>query len=210
MSELYASFDAGTIEELWDTQDELEHSLTENGTIQRYIDEELGNNLLYGHRTIAIIDLMDDIHDVAFRLAAEILRRNNGPAYDEFLPFLAELKTFSRNRKVDIFDYDRRFTDQFSYDFMDLIANEFKTMPKKLATSIELSFQATDDQKSYLRHQLFMQGNHLAGKTKLLGRMPVSKLHRPAVLAGDSNLAGDSRDRLNAIGSTRISSGEFT
>jgi len=208
--DLYSSFEAGTKAELFDSQDELEERLRLKAEVQRYINEEVGNNLLYGHRTIAIMELMDDIHEVAFRLGGGLLRKVNKQAFNEYEPFLEELKTFSQRRKVDIFDYERELEGVFNYDFLRLSAKEFREMPERMESPVELVFKATDDQKSYLEHQLFMQGNHLVGKTKLLGRMPVSKLHRPATLKGESSDSGDSAGRLNAIGSSRISNGEFT
>lgn len=105
---------------------------------------------------------------------------------------------FSQCRKENIFDYERHSTGRFNYNFLLMAATGFKTTPEKLAPPIELSFEATEDQKSYLRHQLFMQGSHLAGKTKMLGRMPVSKLHRPAVLAADEMTSTLSAERLAA------------
>jgi len=210
LMDLYSSFETGTKAELFDSQDELEERLSHKAEVQRYINEEVGNNLLYGHRTIAAMNLMDEIHEVAFRLGGELLMNQNKKAFDEYEPFLEELKLFSQYRKVDVFDYELQLDGVFNYDFLDLAAKEFRTMPERSESPIEVEFQATEDQRSYLKHQLFMQGSLLAGKTKLLGRMPVSKLHRPATLKGEVSTYGDSESRLNAIGSSRISNGEFT
>lgn len=87
LNDLYASFEAGTKGELFDNQEELEERLRHRVEIQRYINEELGNNLLYGHRTIAVMDLMGDIHEAAFRLGGQLLEKKNKQAYQEYQPF---------------------------------------------------------------------------------------------------------------------------
>ena len=43
--------------------------------IEKYAKGELGVNVLFKHRAIAALDLIDDIHEAAFSTSSELLKK---------------------------------------------------------------------------------------------------------------------------------------
>ncbi len=203
LTELYRSFDESTRDELWDSEEELAR-FTKNdpSIIKKYISGELGNNILYRHRAIAIIDLMDDIHEEAFCLAAELLKEADPEAYELYTPYLEELKRYSVLRKKDIFDVEMVHQSTFNYGFQALARADFNSLPDKLNQPVSIQFYATDEQKAYLIDQLRIQGSDLNGKAKMLARIPVSKLQRTLVFDDDIRADANTGEALFAIQAT--------
>ena len=139
---------------------------------------ELGNNVLYRHRALALLELMDDLHEAAFEVAIELLRSKDEAAYQLYRPYLDELKLYSLSRKRNVFDLDLRYSHQFTYDFRALLDQDFEGLPQKLDQPIAIGFAATDDQKTLLKDQMYVQGSDLNGLAKLMSRTPGSKLQR--------------------------------
>jgi len=211
LAQLYRSFEKGTIEELWDNSEELEvYTKSGREVIDDYIAGKLGNNLLYRHRAMAIIDLMDDVHQGAFDLAGDLLRQQSVEQFETYKPYLAELRQYSTLRKLDIYDVEKRYVEWFNYDFQELLATEFRGLPTRLDQPVEVAFYATEEQKAYLRDQLYIQGSDLNGKAKMLARIPVAKLQRSVAFGGIQDTVEAKPEPLFKITPTSVAPGEFT
>ena len=200
LTELYRSFDEATKDEIWDSREALEHfAKSDPSIIKKFISGELGNNVLMRHRAIAIIDLMEDIHEAAFGLAEELLKEKDPEAFEFYRPYLAELKVYSVLRKKDIYDVEKTHESAFNYGFQALAQGEFLGLPEKLEKPVTIRFYATDEQKAYLNDQLRIQGSDLNGKAKMLARIPVSKLQRALAFDGEGPARADKEEVLFAI-----------
>ena len=83
--ELYQSFDNDTRNELWDDRDEVIQLIKSNKMIiQKYAKGELGVNVLFKHRAIAVLNLIDEIYEASFSLASDLLKKKNIQAYENF------------------------------------------------------------------------------------------------------------------------------
>ncbi len=106
--ELFRSFDEATTTELWDSKEELEaYTKSNRDIIEKYVTGELGNNVLYRHRAMALLDLVDDLHDAVFSLAEELLRNKDESLYQQYSPYLTELKLYSLSKKRNVLDLER-------------------------------------------------------------------------------------------------------
>ena len=180
LTDLYRSFDQATASELWEERRQLEQ-FTKAGpeTIDRYARGELGNNVLFRHRAVAFLELIDDIHDVAFRVAADLVCEEKGKAlFDEYQDFLDELRRYSANRKRDLFDLDAEFEETFNYDFHALLENDFETCPRILDAPVRIRFFLSREQTEMIRDQMCVQGSDLNGMAKIVSRIPVARLQR--------------------------------
>jgi len=176
---LYRSFDEATSSELWDSAAGLTSSFaTDPSMIDRYLSGELGNNVLFRHRAIALLSLIDDIHIAAFNLAAELLRERDATLANSAAPYLGELSEYSRLRKRSLFDLRAEYRASFRFDFEDLMAQDFSTSPRVLSAPVELRFFPTDSQTAMLEDQLRVHGSDVNGKAKVIARIPVAKLQR--------------------------------
>ena len=179
ITDLFESYDEATRTELWDTREELEaYTKSDRSIIDKYVSGELGNNVLYRHRALALLELMDELHEAAFDVASQLLRSKDEAAYQLYLPYLDELKLYSLSRKRNVFDLDLRYIHEFTYDFRALLDQDFEGLPQKLDEPLAIGFAPTDDQKTLLKDQMYVQGSDLNGLAKLMSRTPGSKLQR--------------------------------
>ena len=208
--DLFKSYDIATSTELWDTRADLEvYTKSHRSVIDMYVSGELGNNVLYRHRAMAILDLEDDLHDAAFGVAAEFLRNKDQSMYDLYSDYLSELKLFSLCRKRNVFDPEGSYHYQFNYDFRTLLDNDFEGLPQLLPQPAVIRFFSTDDQKTLLKDQLYLQGSDLNGLAKLMSRIPGSKLQR-SLSFDDSQVAQGIDTSQQFATPAPVSPGEFT
>lgn len=169
--ELYKSFDEATKKELWDDRESLESYIKSLGTMENP-DKIVGYNILFRHRALALRELVDDITNVAFNVAYELLDENKKTSYSQFL---SELKTYNILRKRNVFDFKKKYTSLFNYNFCELLENGFEGLPKKLSKPIKITFYHTDEQK-----RLFdgYDTSNLEGIMRILPRLAMIRTHR--------------------------------
>ena len=179
LTDLYRSFDDATASELWEECDELERfTKSSPETIGKYVQGELGNNILFWHRATAFLELIDDIHEVAFRAAAELVREKDESVFHRYREYLDELHAYSANSKRNLFDLSAEFSGAFNYDFRTLLQSDFGTFPRRLDGPRRIRFFPSQEQIEMIRDQLYVQGSDLNGIAKIVSRVPVARLQR--------------------------------
>jgi hypothetical protein len=206
--DLYRSFNEATRTELWDSKDDLERFIrSDERAIQQYIAGELGNNVLFRHRAMALMHLVDDIHDAAFDVAAELLAERGPIPQLEQADFLGELKRYSAARKRDLFNLADGTTQWFSYDMRELFEREFDALPVKLAAPMPVVFYQADEQREMLRSQYAQYGTQVNAIGRIISRIAMSKLQR-AVSFGD--IEAGRLPEYEATPGFRVSPSEFS
>ena len=210
LTELFQSFDEATASELWEDPAELER-FTKTGpeTIARYVAGELGNNVLFRHRAIALLDLVDDIHEVAFEVAREVVKEAAPDSFEENSGYLDDLRRFSADRKRNMFELGTEIEEEFSYDFRQLLLDDFASQPVHLKEPFRIRFSQSAEQVEMINDQIAVQGEDLNGIAKVVSRIPVAKLQR-LVTYGESVEATGNDDGLQFASPTALSPGEFT
>ena len=179
LTNLYSSFDHDTETELWDSKEKLKKFIKLDRTaIDRYIKGELGMNVLFRHRAISTLNLVDKIHEEAFKIAEVLLKNKNSGAFSEYYDYLLELKKFSTLRKKNVFDYIQRYKFEFNFDFKKLMEEEFKGLPEKLDRPMKAVFFTNNDKKTMIKKQIIERGSSVDGIGKILSRTSVSMLMR--------------------------------
>ncbi|KFM20094.1 anaerobic magnesium-protoporphyrin IX monomethyl ester cyclase protein [Marine Group I thaumarchaeote SCGC AAA799-P11] len=179
ITELFKTFDEETRNELWDDKEELLNYIkSDKKVLEKYISGKLGINVLFKHRAIAAVDLIDEIHDAVFNTASEIFRQRDFLAYQKYIPYLNELKIFSVLRKRNVFDVEKEFEHEFTYDFQELIENDFEELPKKLTNPVKVFFYSTQEQKELMKEKIDENGSDVNGLGKILSRMMGTLLQR--------------------------------
>ncbi len=183
--ELYVSFNQATRDELWDRKEDLEAFIrSDRKVIEQYIAGELGNNVLFRHRAMALMNLVDDIHDAAFGVAAELLRERNPSADAEYGDYLGELRRYSAARKRNIFALGEPQSEIFRYDLRDLFEHDFDRMPVKLAEPIRVTFFHAADQRDMLQSQYAQYGTEINAIGRIISRIAMSRLQRAVEFSG--------------------------
>tara|TARA_B110000467_G_C18314886_1_gene480785 strand:+ start:42 stop:2123 length:2082 start_codon:yes stop_codon:yes gene_type:complete len=183
ITDLYQSFDHDTRHELYDDREKLSQLIkTDRNIIDKHISGELGVNVLFKHRAISTLNLIDDIYDAAFSVSFELLEKQDPESYIKYKPFLEELKIFCKLQKRNVFDYDQIFEHTFNYDFQKLIHDKFQTLPEKSNTPLHIKFYTKDEQKQLIQEQIDERGSDINGIGKILSRTLGSMLQRTIVV----------------------------
>ena len=176
---LYQSFDNDTRNELLDNRDQVINLIKSDKTIiEKYAKGELGVNVLFKHRAIAALDLIDDIHDAAFSMAADLLKKKDAEAYEHYNSFLQELKIFSVLTKRNVFEYEKEYSHRFTYDFQKLMNDEFRGLPVKLEKPIDILFFSNDAQKQMIKEKIEENGSDVNGIGKIISKMLGTMIQR--------------------------------
>lgn len=170
--------------ELWKTYDEAEDFLRQPGVIDRYRAGELGNNEQLMYRAIAFFNYMDDLHKIAFDIAQEILIQK-GCFNEQKHNYLGELAEFSLLRKKAILSIETRLKRVFHYDFISLLAHEFRDNPVSFykPEGINMVFSHTGEQKKLISQYLKIYGSSSYGLGNILSAASnISNFFRKVVL----------------------------
>jgi hypothetical protein len=178
LKEIYEGFKKATLEELWDSEVELRKFISKKNVIKKYISNELGYNVLYQTRSEAFLKCMKDINDVAFKYAKEMITENKKDNYD--YAFFNEMKQFSLIRKVDLFNFEQSTELFFNYDFKRILLESLwgDNQSNNYKGKFTYRFYHTDEQKQAVKEQMNVFGPDMAGLTKVLSRINISKIYR--------------------------------
>ena len=179
INEIYQSFDNDTRNELLDDRDEIINLIKSDKTIiEKYAKGELGVNVLFKHRAVAALDLVDDLHEAAFSAASELLRKKDAQGYEKYNSFLQELKIFSILSKRNVFDYEKEYSHKFTYDFRKLKSEKFSSLPIKLEKPTNILFFSSDIQKQLIKEKIEENGSDVNGIGKIISKMLGTMIQR--------------------------------
>lgn len=168
LTDLYKSFEEATRNELWDNREELERYVK---SLDNFEDSKIvGYNVLYTNRAIALMKLVDDIIEIAFRVAHDLLDEK---ALNLYSDYLSELKLYMVLKKRDFFHYNKEYVYTFNYNFDELFRNKFLSLPKK-ASPIDIRFFHTEKQK----RQFDGFTNDLSGAVRIIPKLSLINLIR--------------------------------
>lgn len=177
---LFREFLKETKEELWSDRAELNRFIEKEGILEKYLKGELGSNLAYKYKVLALVKHSQALHEVAFR-AAKILiipKVNNGEK-DLFLPFWSELKKFSIFRKADPFDVEGSRVEDFHFNFINLCHfNNLDFSMRALKENIRIRFFHSEEQKANLKKYLSLYGRDNLGISRVLSRVFIKEIFK--------------------------------
>lgn len=203
---LYESFNAATRDELWGSKGELEAFIrSDRRVVEQYINGELGNNVLFRHRAIALLELVDDIHDAAFQVAHELLSRSASDYFLRYEDYLHELKRYSLYRKRSLFALSENYVGEFHFDMRRQVETDFEQFPERSAAPIRIAFSRTVEQREMLLSQFEQYGTEINAIGRIISRIAMSKLQRTVSFDG----AGVEPGSYEATPGFRVSPSEF-
>ncbi len=177
---LYDGFTMETKNELWQDRNKLVQDV--RASLDRYIHGEIGGNLIYKYRAIALVQHYPQLHQVAFSNLRSYLVQN-GHHLDDIV---GEIERYSSSQKGDIFNTRIEVDDVFGLDVIRLIKEpelaRKGNLLSELCVPTRIRIAHTDAQKESIKRELGLYGEHLAGLTMLLSRYPVKRFYRMAEL----------------------------
>ncbi len=179
------AFRKATLQELWDSAEEIEEHFQDDVEYQKLLDGEEGINLLNYFGGVVTTELMDDWTAYSIEVARRLLAAR-GPG-DELLRQFDDVANYCRGvtsnvMRADAIDGNPEV--ELSFDIEGWLKDETgKTLIDfKLNTPHRVSFQLTDEQIR-LREDLFVtHGTSVAGRGQAIKHIPPHLLWRQPVL----------------------------
>jgi radical SAM superfamily enzyme YgiQ (UPF0313 family) len=169
LSELYDDF-LGETKELWKSRRELIALLENKEVIGKFVSMEMGNNEQLIYRAIAILDMMKELHEIAFGLAKDMLDLKMKLKEKE-TDFLKEFEAFNLITTGDMLSGGKPKRKSFHYDFIRLIKSEFRKnyVEVYVPEGIEFEFSYTDKQKDLIADKFMIYGKSKNSEAYILG-----------------------------------------
>ncbi len=179
LAEFYSEFVNETENSLWNSKKELESFIKQTGMIEKYIKEGLRNNEQLKYRAIGFFTKMEEIHNIAFNSAKELLK-DKEIFNEEIENYLDELCLFTLSRKNNLLSLDIAETKKFRFDFIKLLDNKFKMNPFDylIPEGINIRFFSTDEQKELMKKFSEQFGISINGLGFILSRSRIDGFYR--------------------------------
>lgn len=168
-----------TVSELWDRREDLADFVQDRDVLKRYIDGELGANLIFKYKTLAYIRHVDDLARVASATLREYLTSSG--ADGQAIDFGLELIEFARLRMSNIFiDQDIELQGKFSYNVSDFAAdmNPEGIDEYRRDTPAAFVFELSEEQRKILGEFAAIYGTGIMGLSRTLSKVYVRRLFR--------------------------------
>jgi hypothetical protein len=177
ITKLYDTFREQTVEDIFDTRDELNTSIQKN--IDVYLDSEGSSNEMANAKVLAFFQLQEEIHEALFKQVKKLLK-DRGSLDPHLILYLNELEEYCRLKKVDLTsDLELKMTCNF--DFAAIKEQAYAVDPRsfKLLEPHEVTIRHSDEQKEMIKGYVQQYGTTLDGLGRILMRVyPMKRLFR--------------------------------
>ena len=175
-------FKQATIDELWDSPQELLENFQKDSEYKKLLDGEAGTNVIYHYKAVVISEYMDDWTEHVIE-AARILIKNSNNYNDEFENQFESVANYCKGLSHNVLGQDRLDTNpqyEFEYDIPSWLSpkTNLKLNNFKLDVKLKISFQLDDEQFKMVQDNIDIYGHSRIGKSKTLKMLPNQKLWR--------------------------------
>ena len=175
-------FKQATIDELWDSPQELLENFQKDSEYKKLLDGEAGTNVIYHYKAVVISEYMDDWTEHVIE-AARILIKNSNNYNDELENQFESVANYCKGLSHNVLGQDRLDTNpqyEFEYDIPSWLSpkTNLKLNNFKLDAKLKISFQLDDEQFKMVQDNIDIYGHSRIGKSKTLKMLPNQKLWR--------------------------------
>lgn len=184
IKELFEKYEKETRNELWISKEDLEIEIQKPGTIDSYISGELGYNLLFIHKSIALGKCIQGLQILAFNTLKKLLHEKQKDTIEN-LSFLKDAINFDASKMTNIFEnINDEPTEQFSYNisqFLDDNTNQ-NIQKYKMKDREKFYFILDSKQKDIINRSLSLYGKSDLGISRILTKVFVKKILRKPMI----------------------------
>ena len=192
LEQVFDSFIDSTQQELWDSREELEKFIQEPGVVKQFIGGELGNNLLFVHKSLAITHHVRDLAELAQRAMQNCLERFLAPAaLEKTSAFVEDAILYHVLRTENIFsDSSAEIEAKFRFNIPEFeISSDGQDIDVfELATPQCFEFTLDESQQALIERYLGIYGDSPVGIGRILSKVYVRKLFRKCSMSGTVDL----------------------
>jgi radical SAM superfamily enzyme YgiQ (UPF0313 family) len=177
LSRIREEYVMATEQQLFGTRDECEAFALAN--ISRYVDADLGRNLLYTYRAIAISDALEDIGRLAVALLTEDAAATDR---DDILAEAVRFDVLSLWGVLDPGKDSVRVRGRFAFDIPSLMASTHRhdDSIEQLRKSVDVVFEMSEASRTTRNAYARAMGRDVSGMGRALTRVPIGELKRVA------------------------------
>lgn len=186
LADVFRSFEEATSDELWPDRQALADRVAEPGTVERYLKGELGYNLIFVHKALALTRHGDDLATLAGAAMREVLTKHKQDT-PEVLAFLDDALDYHRMRIANLFDeIDTAPEGLFTYDIAAVMDDsEISSFGRYLLPQpTAMRFELDERQKDNIRTYVELFGKTPIGIGRILSKFHFRRLCRAPVLVG--------------------------
>lgn len=201
LRDLFQAFERATRAELWEDRAALEEFIRRPGNVEKFIAGELGNNLLFVHKTLAITEHVEELAALASVTIRQVLAEA-GQDTPEHLDFVVDALSYHTHRMTNVFgNRDAEVSATLRYDIkaFEAAGKPAAVSDYRLERPTDFRFVLEDSQRKLIDRYLGIYGDTPVGLARILSKVYVRKLFRHAV-TGDETLAGESELRYRIAG----------
>ena len=175
-------FKQATIDELWDSPQELLENFQKDFEYKKLLNGEAGTNVLYHYKAVVISEYMDDWTEYVIESAHTVLKNSNN-YNDELEKQFETVANYCRGLSHNVLGQDRLDTNpeyEFEYNIPSWLSpkTNLKLDNFKLDTKLKISFQLDNEQFEMVQDNIDVYGHSRIGKSKTLKILPNQKLWR--------------------------------
>lgn len=177
---LFFSFEKATIKELWSSKRELVKFTSTKKNINKFLNGEIGNNLLFTYKTKAINDFNEPISDFVKKTTIKLLK--NYKMYNKEIDmFITDCVNYHLLSMKNLFKENEKVpSGKFIYDIKKFMnTKKFKGIKDfHYNKSEKLDFVHNENQINIIRRYLELFGNSDVGIGRILTKVHTKKLMR--------------------------------
>jgi len=170
---VYENYRQSTINELYDSPEEILSEIQDDDEFQKLIDEKAGFNVIRYHHAMVLSECMDDWTEYVLKLAHDLLQENNKLS-DEIEKQFHDISNYCRGKCHNPLGKNRMETNPefiFNYDIDKWLDETLDTSlldQFKLSKQLKLTFTLTDEQFQIIHDNVELFGHTTVGYTRAL------------------------------------------
>lgn len=174
---VYEKFVQSTINELYDSPEEILEKIQDDLEFQNLVDEKAGFNVIRYHHTMILSECMDEWTEYVLQTAYQLLQYG-GKLNDEIKKQFNDISNYCRGKCHNPLGQDRMDTNpEFTFDYdidkwLDDILDVEPLEKFRLSESKKISFVLTDEQFKIIHDNIELFGSSTVGYTKALKMVP--------------------------------------
>ena len=190
---IFNRFKLSTINELWDSSEEILENYQKDSEYQKLLDGKDGINVMYNFLAAVTAECMDEWADYILNSAHDFIQNSNQNDVNWEEKFL-DVANFCRGTAHNTLGKDRMKTNpefEFKFDIIEWLKNTTETSLEKYRIPVPqiISFQLTQKQFQSVQDTLNTFGNTMVGKSKALRMISTINLWRRPIIKESMKLS---------------------
>ena len=187
VDELFSKYEQDTRQELWLKHEDLIQNIQKPGIVDSYISGDLGYNLLFVHKAIAMSRFVPDLKKFA-KITLEKLLSENQKNTQENLDFLDDVLNYDSSCISNIFEnLDKDPEVILRYDVEKFSNNKNISLSElRLKDSTRIKFILTNEQLDIIKRSLELYTSSDIGVSRILTKVFVKKILRRGIFDNES------------------------